>query len=139
MSGGLVGALALFGLVMALATVFVVPTRIEDPVWLGVVVISALVVSRFAPGLHFLHGFLVGLVNWVSVTCTHVVFARAFLARHPAGAVPATLATGPMPPLVAWMHHYQVPIPGASAVIIGLLAWGGSRFLGRKATVGARA
>ena len=32
-------------------------------------------------------------------------------------------------PIVATLRHYDAPIPGASAVIIGLLAWLTSRFL----------
>jgi len=136
MNGRLILQLALFGLAMAIATVYVVPPGVASPLWLGIVIGSAFLIARRAPGKFFLHGFLVGLANWVSVTGTHVLLFDAYVARHgqdvaamQAMTVPAM---GVLAPVVGWMRRYGVPVPGASGVLIGLLAWAGSKVLRRK-------
>jgi hypothetical protein len=55
--------LSLFGLVMAVATVFVVPPKLEPALWLPIFVACAILIARAGVPRPFLHGFLVSLVN----------------------------------------------------------------------------
>lgn len=64
MNWKLILLLSMFGLAMAIATVYVMPSRFEAPFWLVIFVTCAFVIARRAPGKFFLHGFLVGLTNW---------------------------------------------------------------------------
>ncbi|MFZ0968503.1 MAG: hypothetical protein WAN13_09550, partial [Candidatus Acidiferrales bacterium] len=66
--------LSLFGLAMGIATVFVIPSKIEPFFWLVIFVVSAFVIARAAASRHFLHGLLVGIVNSVWITGAHILF-----------------------------------------------------------------
>lgn len=79
----LVGLLSLFGLVMALGTVFFIPPNVEPIGWLISFVVCAVVLAKRAPSKAPLHGFLVSLANCVWVTGAHVIFAETYLAGHP--------------------------------------------------------
>lgn len=57
----LVALLSMFGLVMSLATVFIVPPNIEPILWLVIFVICAVVLTKRAPS----KAFLVSLLNCV--------------------------------------------------------------------------
>src|SRR2546430_17102735 len=60
--------LSLFGLAMAVATVFVIPSSVEPIFWLAIFVVCAYLIAKRAPGKFFLHGFLVSLVNCFWIT-----------------------------------------------------------------------
>jgi hypothetical protein len=79
----LVALLSLFGLVMSLATVFIVPPNLEPILWLVIFVICAVVLAKRAPSKAPLHGFLVSLLNCVYITTAHIVFAETYIAGHP--------------------------------------------------------
>src|SRR5262245_55489850 len=79
----LIVQLSMFGLVMALATVFVVPPKIEPLFWLIIFVTCAVVIARSGVPKPFLHGFFVSLVNCVWITTAHIVFYETYLANHP--------------------------------------------------------
>jgi hypothetical protein len=113
------------GVAMGWATAFFLPNRLEGPCWIAIFLVCAILVARRAPGLYFLHGFLVGWTNWVWITTSHVVFFRSYAARHAAEL--AAMREVYRPFLPALMHRYGVPIPGASAIVIGSLAWIASR------------
>ena len=72
MSWKLIFALSGFGLAMAIATVFVIPSSIEPLFWLAIFVVSAWLIAKKAPGKYFLHGFCVSLVNCVWITGAHI-------------------------------------------------------------------
>lgn len=139
MNWKLILQLWLFGLAMAIATVYVIPAKLESPTWIAIVLAYALLVARRAPGRFFLHGFLVGLANWVSVTGAHVILFDAYVARHAeaAAAIQAVsaspqVATSFLGPIAGMMGRFAIPVPGASGVVIGLLAWGLSRLVAPK-------
>ena len=75
--------LSLFGLVMAIATVYVIPTRIEVYIWLPIYLLCAYLVQKYAPSKLFLHGFLVSILNSVWVTCLHITLSDTYLSNHP--------------------------------------------------------
>lgn len=133
MNWKLVFLLSLLGLTHAIVFIGGLSDRVGALTWLLVWATCAVVISRRAPGHHFWHGFGVGLMNWVWVTLSHVVLFETYTAHHPgetaAGWAKAMPALPVISPIVATLQHYDAPIPGASAVLIGLLTWTVSRFL----------
>jgi len=74
--------LSLFGLIMAFATVFLIPTRMEPFFWLAIFIFSAFVVAKVCTGKYFLHGLYTGLANCVWIIAVHIAFAKTYTARH---------------------------------------------------------
>ncbi len=137
MRWSLVRSLSMFGLAMALGTIALIPARLGGPLWIVIFLVTSLIVAKRADRLFFLHGFLVGLVNWAWVTAAHVAFHGAYVAHHAAdiaarGAM-APAMPAPLAPAYALMQAYDVPIPGASGLIYGALSWLGSKVLRRRA------
>jgi len=81
-NGNLIFRLSLFGLAMAIATVFWIPGNIEPLVWLPIFIFCAYVIAKRAPGKFFLHGFLVSLLNSVYITSAHIIFFSTYSANH---------------------------------------------------------
>lgn len=75
--------LSAFGLAMAIGTVWWIPGNIELVIWLGIFVYCAYMVAQQAPGKHFLHGFLISMVNCIWVTSAHIIFFADYAATHP--------------------------------------------------------
>jgi hypothetical protein len=128
----LVLQLSMFGLATALGSVFVLPPNIETLCWPAIFIVVTILVARLAPGRYFLHGFFVGLTNWVWVSAAHIIFYDTYAARHAQEI--AAMTSLPIPELPAWgvlivnaFRSRSIPIPGASGVIIGLLSWLASR------------
>src|SRR6185436_10133519 len=95
MNWKLVIQLSIFGLVMALATVFVVPSNAEPFFWLPIFLITAYLIAKQAPGRYFLHGLALGLVNCFWVTAAHILLFNRYIATHPQEA--AMMTRMPMP------------------------------------------
>jgi len=115
----LVFLLSLFGLVMAFATVFVIPSTIEPLCWLAIFVVCAYVIARRAPGSYFLHGLLVGILNSVWITSAHVLLFDQYIARHAREA--AMMAQMPLAPKA--MMLVTGPMVGiVSGIVLGILA-----------------
>ena len=128
MKWALVLELSLFGLAMAFATVFVVPSNIEPLFWLAIFVVCAYIIARKAPGRPFLHGLMVGIVNSVWITSAHIAFFAQYIARHPQEA--QMMTTMPLAPKA--MMAVTGPIVGVvSGAILGLFAIIAARFVRR--------
>ena len=128
MNWTLVLTLSVFGLVMAFATVFVIPSYIEPLLWLVIFVICADVIATRAPGKLFLHGLMVGIVNSVWITLVHLSFFDQYIGTHPQEAQMMTKM--PLAPTV--MMAVTGPIVGViSGVILGLFAVLARRFVRR--------
>lgn len=131
MNWTLILKLSLFGLAMSIATVFVIPSTIEPAFWLAIFLICAYVIARQSPGLHFLHGLAIGLVNSVWMTSGHVLLFSQYVARHPQEA--AMMASMPLPTHPRLMMVITGPIVGViSGVLLGLFALIFGKFVGRK-------
>ncbi len=140
MRWSLVLSLSMFGLAMALGTIGVIPSRLAGLLWIAIFLITSFIIARRAHGRFFLHGFLVGLVNWFWVTASHVMFYSVYVAHNASDiatrqayslpAMPAPMAAG-IGPAFAFFQRYDAPIPGLSAVIYGTLSWLGARWLRR--------
>ncbi len=121
MNWGLILLLSLFGLAMAFATVFVIPSNLEPLLWLVIFVICAYLIAKRAPGKIFLHGLLLGVANSVWVTAVHVALFDQYLAHHAREAAMMKTMTVPIAPRL--LMACVGPIVGVvSGVVIGLLA-----------------
>jgi Mn2+/Fe2+ NRAMP family transporter len=122
MNWKLIFGLSLYGLAMALATVFVIPSNIEPIFWLAIFVLCALLIARFRSTGHFVHGLLVGIVNSVWVTGAHIIFFNDYIAHHPKEA--AMMSSMPLPNSPRLMMALVGPVIGViSGIVIGLLAY----------------
>ena len=75
--------LSLFGLVMAIATISLIPAAIEPLFWLVLFIVCAFFIAQKCEDRFFLHGFLLSMVNSVWITTAHVIFYRTYIAHHP--------------------------------------------------------
>jgi hypothetical protein len=121
-NGKLVVQLSLLGLVMGVATVFLIPSKIEPLFWLVIFVFCAITIARRAPGKYFLHGFLVSLLNCVWITGSHILLFGSYLPRHPNEA--AMMARMPAPDWPRLMMLMTGPLVGiASGIVLGMFAF----------------
>lgn len=75
--------LSLFGVIMAIATISLIPEKFEPIFWLVIFVFCAYVIAKAAPGKYFWHGFLVSIFNSVWLTAAHVICFNSYNAHHP--------------------------------------------------------
>jgi len=78
----LIFGLSLFGVGMALATVWFIPSVIEPFCWLAIYVACAWQIAKYAPRRYFLHGFLISILNCVWITGIHIILLNTYLAHH---------------------------------------------------------
>src|SRR5947209_8592323 len=83
MNWRLVFKLSLFGLAMAIATVWIIPSNVEPFFWVLILPLSAFFIARACPERNFLHGFFVGIANSVWVTGAHIAFFHQYITNHP--------------------------------------------------------
>lgn len=75
------------GVAMGILTLYFIPGRYEAVVGTPAFILCAWFIGRYAVSRHFLHGFLLGIVNSAIVTAIHVYFAGTYLTHHPSDAV----------------------------------------------------
>jgi hypothetical protein len=122
MNWKLILQLSLFGLAMAIATVYFIPSTIEPAFWLVIFLLCAYLIAKRSGGLHFLHGVLLGLANSVWITAAHVLLYDSYIAHHAQEAALMENAHLPVSPRV--MMAIVGPVVGLlSGVIIGLFAF----------------
>ncbi|HEY6971945.1 MAG TPA: hypothetical protein VJA94_22225 [Candidatus Angelobacter sp.] len=115
----LIFGLSLFGVAMAIATVFVIPSTVEPFFWLVIFVVVAFVIAQSRPDRAFAHGLLVGIVNSIWITCAHVVFFDQYIAKHAKEA--AMMQSMPASPRV--MMAIIGPVVGViTGIVIGVVA-----------------
>jgi hypothetical protein len=121
MNTRLIFLLSLFGLAMAIATVYWIPQNVEPIFWLVIFIICAWIIARNCSANFFLHGFWVAILNCVWILIVHTICFKTYALNHPQM---MKMATWP------FAHHprrdmYVIgPIIGVlSGVIQGLFAW----------------
>jgi hypothetical protein len=128
MNWKLILQLSLFGLAMGVATVFVIPSKIEPLFWLAIFVVCGYIIAKRVPGKHFLHGFFVSMVNCVWVTGSHILLFDHYVANHPQEA--AMMQSMPLASSPRMMMALMGPIVGViSGVVLGLLSFVAGRLL----------
>jgi len=126
MNKALIFKLSLFGLAMAIATVFVIPSMIEPIFWLVIFIVCAIIIAKQAGGKYFLHGFVLSLANCVWITVAHILLYDQYIAHHP------ELASikMPMPTHPRLMMLITGPIVGViSGLVQGLFAFIASKIV----------
>jgi len=123
--------LSLFGLIMAIGTVSLIPEKIEPAFWLVIFVISAIVIVRACAGRYFLHGFLVSMVNSVWITAVHVICYKTYVTNHPdfAKSLPQLLPTHPRTTMIIYGPLFGV----AFGLILGLFSFVASKIIKKPA------
>ena len=130
MNWKLVLGLSGFGLAMGIATVFVIPSNVEPIFWLVIFAVCAVLIARFAPGKHFLHGLCTSLVNAVWITGANVALFDRYLSTHPQEA--EMMKTMPVQGPLAMI--LTGPIVGlVSGLVLGLFAFIAGKFVKRAA------
>ena len=121
MNWKLILQLSLFGLVMGVATVFVISSSVEPFCWLVLFLVSAYAIARGAADRPFAHGVWLGLANSVWVTSAHILLVDQYLARHARDA--AMLNSMPMPTHPRIIMALTGPLVGlASGIVLGIFA-----------------
>jgi hypothetical protein len=124
--------LSLFGLAMGVATVYVIPSRLEPFCWLGIFGFCAWVIAHRRPDRPFQHGLLVSVVNGLWITTAHVLLADRYLAGHPEEA--AMMASSPLGSSPRLMMAVTGPVIGVvSGLVLGLMSWFAARMVRRPA------
>ena len=82
MNWKLIFALSLFGLAMAVASLFGLG-MLEPLLWLVIFIIYAWLIATRASGKYFLHGFLVSVVNSIWITAIHAAFFTIYAKNNP--------------------------------------------------------
>jgi hypothetical protein len=122
MNWKLIFQLSIFGLAMGIATVFVIPSKIEPAFWLVIFLICAYFIAKRCPARHFLHGLLLGLANSIWITAAHVMLFDPYIARHAQEA--AMMQNSPLAASPKLMMVMVGPVVGLlSGVILGLFAF----------------
>lgn len=131
MNWKLIFQLSLFGLVMAITTVFWISSTIEPAFWLVIFLVCAYVIAKRAPGKYFLHGFMVAMVNCVWITSAHAALFSIYIANHPEMAEMS--AKMPLPEYPRLMVIMTGPVFGAvSGLLLGLFAFIAGKLFNKK-------
>ncbi len=82
MNWKLIFGLSLFGLAMAIATVYFIPPGPEPIFWLLLIIFWAYKVGKECEEKYFLQGFILSAVNGVWVTGIHLLLFADYAATH---------------------------------------------------------
>lgn len=131
MNKKLIFQLSLFGLAMAIATVYVIPSNIEPLFWLVIFIICAYLIAKKCSSKYFLHGLFVSLLNAVWITAAHIILFDTYIANHPQEA--AMMTKMPMPDSPRMMMLMTGPIIGLlSGIVLGLFAFIAAKIMKKK-------
>ena len=131
MSWKLIFLLSLFGVGMAVASLFGLTRGIEPFLWLLIFVFYAWRIAKHAPGKHFLHGFLVSVLNGIWISIIHAAFFSSYVKNNPEmlegfSKLPPSLSPRLMMLIIG-------PIVGVLfGIIAGLFALVGAKIVRRK-------
>jgi len=122
--------LSIFGLIMAFATVSLIPQNIEWVFWLVIFIFCAYVIAKVCPGKYFLHGFFVSLFNCVWIIAVHVAYYKSYMANHPDMAsmnksMPAALSIHPRVAMIIMGPVFGV----VSGLVLGLFSFIASKIV----------
>jgi hypothetical protein len=124
MNWKLIIQLSFFGLIMAFATISLIPEKIEPAFWLVIFVFCAYVIAKVVPGKYFLHGFMVSIFNCIWITAAHAFFYNSYSAHH---ADMTKMYNGIHPRL--YMSGFGVIIGVISGIVLGLFAFLASKMV----------
>ena len=121
MNWKLIFQLSLFGLAMGIATVFVIPSRIEPLFWLVIFAVCAYVIATRCSSRYFLHGLMVSVVNSVWITAAHILLFDNYITNHQQEM--AMMTSMPLPDSPRTMMGLMGPAIGVvSGIVLGLFS-----------------
>ena len=121
MNRTLIFQLSIFGLFMAIATVFFIPSTIEPVCWFFIFVFCAYQIAKKCHSRYFLHGFLVSMLNSVWITTAHILFYNTYISTHADELIMMSKFPIPYSPRVAML--LIGPAFGAvSGIVLGLFS-----------------
>jgi hypothetical protein len=124
----LIFQLSFFGLVMAVGTVYIIPSNIEPLFWLAIFLFCAFVIAKKCTDKYFLTGLYVSLVNAIWITSAHILLFNTYVLNHPQEA--AMISKMPMPDSPRLMMLITGPIIGlVSGLILGLFSFVASKIV----------
>jgi uncharacterized membrane protein len=127
----LIFQLSLFGLAMAIATVFWIPLNYEPFFWLIIFFICAYQIAKKCFEKYFLNGFLVSLVNCIWITAAHLILFHNYIIHHPR--VAKMMMKMPMHRSPRLLMLVAGPIIGIlSGILLGLFSFMASRMIRKK-------
>ena len=127
----LIFQLSLFGLAMAIATVFWIPSNVEPVFWLLIFIVCAYFIALKSSGKYFMTGFMVSIFNCVWIIAGHIIFYQTYLANHAQEAEMMTKM--PLPDSPRLMMLMTGPVIGIiSGLILGLFAFIASKIMQKK-------
>jgi uncharacterized membrane protein len=113
--------LSLFALAMGIGTVYVIPSKIEPVFWFVIFLICAYMIAKHCPGKYFLHGVVLGLINSVWVTGSHILLFDQYVANH--AKEMAMMSSSPLANSPRLMMALIGPVIGLiSGLVLGLFA-----------------
>lgn len=122
MNWSLIFTLSLLGFLMAIATVFLIPANIGPFLWAIIFLVSAIIIAKSAYNNFFLHGFFLGIANYLWMALIHFVLFTKYIYLHGHEAEMMTKLPRFASPRV--MILIYVPLIGvASGIIIGLFSF----------------
>ena len=122
MNWRLIFQLSLFGLAMAIFTVYWLPSNLEPFFWLAIFVISAYLIAKNCREKYFLHGLFVSLANSVWITLIHVLLFKTYMVNHPQEMT--MMQSMPLPTHPRLMVMLTGPVFGLiSGLVLGLFAF----------------
>lgn len=135
MNWKLIFQLSVFGLIMAFATISLIPEKAEPIFWLAIFIFCAYVIAKVCTGKYFLNGFFVSLVNCVWITAAHIAFYSTYVANHV-----NTVRMTDGHPILPGHPRVEMLIFGplfgiAFGLILGLFSWIASKIVKPKAAV----
>lgn len=126
--------LSMFGLAMAIATVFWIPGNIEPFVWLPIFIFCAYMIAKKCNKYYFLHGFLVSCLNSLFITSAHIYFVYDYLQNHAAEMEMMQNYPEPLNIHPRWAMLIAGPVFGmAFGIILGLFAFVASKMVKKTA------
>lgn len=82
MNWKLIAGLSLAGILMGFASIYGLPTKMEQFLWLPFLLLSAWLIARNTDSRPFLHGFITGLINCLWEVIIRLQLSAKYLATH---------------------------------------------------------
>jgi hypothetical protein len=131
MNSKLIVQLSLFGVVMAIVTVYFIPSYIEPFFWLAIFIVCAFYIAKYCSEKYFLNGLCVSLLNAVWITSAHILLFDKYITNHVQEA--AMIAKMPLPDSPRLMMLLTGTVIGIiSGLILGLFAFAASKIIKKK-------
>jgi hypothetical protein len=127
----LIFQLSLFGLLMAIATVYVIPSNIEPMCWIAIFIVCAFLIAKNCSEKYFENGLLVSLFNAVWITATHIILFDAYSANHPQEIAMMAKMNQTINPKLVMLGTGPV-IGFVSGLVLGLFAFIASKIVKNK-------